>query len=202
MIQPQTFPDLTPYAQERAIFNSLSMEDRHQFLHSLSDEGWNYFRYIADISLKPHQIIPSSNWRYCFFCGGRGTGKDKIASVEIRKRALSGQKGIMVVAPTFAYLEDPGGMVDSILDEFPPANPAKKSGNKIITPNGNYNTTTEIVLKTTQQNNGQIIGSNTSFCWLNELRICWDGLNDKQLQMFKLMDASIRLRRYRERRSL
>ena len=187
------FQDTSEYGAAREKFNRLSKPERVKLLETLSKDAWNYFRYQADITLKPHQIIPQTNWRYCFFCGGRGTGKDKLACVEMRKRALSGQQGLMMIAPTFAYLDEPGGMVDSFLKEFPPSNPAQKLGNKIVCPNGNYNSTVEVILKTTQQNNGQIIGSNVSFGWLNELRICWDGIPEKQLLMFKMFDASVRL---------
>jgi len=173
--------------QQRQYFHSLSFQERQQLINAMDEETWYYFRYQADITLRPNQILPTFPWRYCFFVGGRGGGKDKLASAHLRNLALQGQKGLMVVAPTYAYLDDPGGMVDSILAEFPP-DTAKRVGSTIRIANGN-----EIALKTTQQNNGYIIGANVSFAWLNELRVCWDNNAEKQLKMFHLFDASIRL---------
>ena len=174
--------------QARKSFQALSMADRIKFVANLSPADYYLFRYVYDITLRDNQLLPDNDWRYMFFVGGRGTGKDKMAAVELRQRAFRNETGLMVVAPTFAYLTEPGGMVDSILAEFPPDRPARHIDNRIICHNG-----CEILLKTTQQNNGIIVGQNASFVWLNELRVCWDGIAEKQSRCFPLLDGSIRL---------
>ena len=151
--------------EQRQQFQKLSFAERQTFIEKLSPEAWYYFRYEADITLRPNQILPERGHRYLFVCGGRGGGKDKLACAHLRKLAMRGQKGLMIVAPTYAYLDDPGGMVDSLIAEFPPGM-ARRVGSTIRISNG-----VEIALKTTQQNNGYLIGSNISFAWLNELRI-------------------------------
>jgi phage terminase large subunit-like protein len=173
-------------------WHAMNMQQRHAFVEQMSPEQWEYFRYYSDIRLRKNQILPTANHRYLFICGGRGGGKDFMSAAHMRKLALNGQKGLMVVAPTYAYLDDPGGMVDSLLDQFPP-NQAQRVGSTIRVFDKSHKLINEITLKTTQQNNGYLIGANVSFAWLNELRICWDGDPEKQEKMFHLFDASIRL---------
>ena len=109
----------------RKQFQSLSMEEGIKIIQNASPAEVYWMFYVIDITLRPNQILNDDNWRYCFYNGGRGTGKDKMMSVEMRNRALSGEDGLAVIAPNFSYLHDPGMMVDSILSEFPPDKPAK-----------------------------------------------------------------------------
>src|ERR1017187_771210 len=174
------------YEKERKVFHSLSIPERMEFIKSLPPDAFRNFRYFSDIILISNQLIAPGDCRYWFFCGGRGTGKTKVGGVEIRKRALAGQEGMMVVAPTFVDLNET--IVPAILAEFPEdLKPEYIAGKKIIRCKSGL----EIMCKTTQQ--GEIRGKNTTFAWLDEIVIGWDGLPDKQMDMFKILDANVRI---------
>ena len=169
--------------ETRTYYHSLSIDDKYRFIEALSPEAFKYFRYQSDIMLRPDQIVPEGDWRYCLFCGGRGCGKTKMAATEVRKRAQAGLQGIMIVAPTFTDLEEV--MVPAVLAEFP-ENQARYKAGIIQTEH------TNIMCKTTQQNNGHIRGRNTTFCWVDEVQMCWDQISEKQDSCFNFLDANIR----------
>src|ERR1700734_528438 len=102
--------------QTSQYFNSLSMEQRLQFIENMTPAAFRYFKYFTDAMYWDKQIIPDGEWKYYLLLGGRGSGKSLGLCHNLAKRLLRGDPGLMLLTSDSDAQDD---IVPAILAQFP-----------------------------------------------------------------------------------
>lgn len=168
----------------RQQFSELNSQARADFLSSLSNSSFKDFVY-SNLILRPDQVIPEGNWRYCILLTGRGWGKTLSASQWIADKKRAGCKKMAIVAPTFSDLTLT--MIPAIQERFPPKErPVFEDKNKLVFPDG-----TEIHCFTLETERSR--GGNYEYVWIDEIVKACDSLPDKIKERFDTLDFAVRI---------
>lgn len=172
-------------AAARSIYHSKSAEERLTFLQQLSPQALESFVY-SPAFIRPDQVIPFGDWRYCIALTGRGFGKTVLGAQWIADKVHSGAKELMCVGATYSDIETV--MVPAILKRFAPSERPIyiKSPRPLIRCFG-------FDIPCITMDTEAARGINAEFCWIDEIVKACDAKEDKIVEHLAMIDFAVRI---------
>lgn len=170
----------------RSHFQSLSKDQRIEYLKNLDKKEQLFFYQNPDLFLFDKQIIPDGDWSYYLLRCGRAFGKSYAGSAWIAKKIRGGAKVVGLCGPTYDDVSKI--MVPAILAWFTPS--------EVESPAYNHQT------HTVRFKNGAVIychtsdkeirGHNMEYLWCDEICVWSDGIPDKIKQRYEDLIRNVR----------
>lgn len=178
---------MTNLEQFRHKFQSLSVDQKKEFISNLSSKEQKFLFAYPEFWLFDKQIIPDGDWRYLLLMCGRGFGKTTSGSAHVASQIKKGIKSIGLCGAKYSDVKQ--DMIPGILKWFDKDFISKIQRNDqdhiLHLPNGTiikyYSSDTEIR------------GPNLELLWCDEICKWSDGIPEKVQECFDLLDMTVRV---------
>ena len=177
-----------PLDNLRKEFQNKPIEQRQNFLKSLSKDELQYLYETPNVFLFDKQIIPDGDWRYYILQTGRSFGKNFSGAAWIATKIRQGAKALGLCGAKYGDVTNE--MVPAIRSWF------TLEENEHIHWNGNYHVLRFDKFGATVKcysSDTQIRGPNLEYCWADEVVKWADEIQDKQKECFDNLDLTVRV---------